>query len=115
MSKPGDDKAHSPRCWEHNRKLASFVCVCSELEQDKPSYLGHPNEVLRLIERIERLAEGQGNGVIQRALAAALWRVTVRHPSVASCEDRETAAIVVRDGGRLLTLELRLFPSHGGG
>ena len=79
------------------------------------SLTGFDDETIELLRKIEKVTEGHGLGRAQRALASALWRMTNRHPCLRATVDMDPVAIVIRDGGRRITLELEVFPPKASG
>lgn len=78
------------------------------------TYLGHvvshDADTLALIAKLEDVASGYGLQRAQRALAAALWRSTQRHPSLQACVDMDPVKLIITEGGRRIRLELEVFP-----
>jgi hypothetical protein len=62
-----------------------------------------------LIFAIEQVTRQHGLARAQQALASALWRATARHPSFAMTADFETMEIAIKEGGRTLTVSVRMF------
>lgn len=102
-SEDDHDEPECPRC--HGRgQLHRSDCP----EAHTP--WGFDRATVELIFAIERLTREHGLSRAQTALASALWRATARHPSLASTVDFEAVEIRIHDGGRALSVQVRMFP-----
>ena len=66
-----------------------------------------------LIVQLELSLSGAGLAAAQQALAVALWRRVQSHPLLQATVDFETESLTLRQGGRDLRLETRVFPYAG--
>lgn len=71
--------------------------------------LNHPPEVLALLREVERTLAGHPAATVQRTLACALWRVTCRQEPYCLQSDRIAEAIVLREGGREVCLQVQML------
>jgi hypothetical protein len=82
-----------------------------EPEDETPELpVGHDAMTVALVLRIEELTASHGLARVQRALGAALWRAVSGQPCLRMTVDLDVSAVVVRSGGRALTVELVVFP-----
>ena len=75
---------------------------------------GWDEATVALIYAVEDVTRQQGLARAQQALASALWRAIARHPSFAMTADFETMEVVINEGGRALSVRVRMFPPRGG-
>lgn len=87
--------------------------MASSSERSYDEALGLAPGTLALIHEVEAVAGRVGLAQRQQVLAFALWRTTARHPSFAMTADFEVDQLVVREGGRDIRAEVRVFPPKG--
>lgn len=99
--------------------LRPFLCPPWSPEQARVEarrgiLFNHPPEVLAFVDAIEQLCKSGPRAIVQQALAAALWRITNRERLAADDPRHEIVALVLRNGGRELSLEVRQLPEASG-
>ncbi len=92
------------RPWTEDEVLAEA------LERGDLFPCGWDQATVDLIFAIETVTREHGLARAQQALASALWRATARHPSFAMTVDFEAMEVVINDGGRTLSVRVRMFP-----
>lgn len=95
--------------------LRPFACPPWSPEQSEAAAqwgraVDHPPDVLALLGALEEHCQAAPASVVQRALAAALWRITNRERLTARDERHEVVALTLRDGGRVISLEVLPLP-----
>lgn len=81
-------------------------------ERTLDEQFGFAAGTIALVRDIERVANRVGMAQKQQALASALWRTVAQHPSFLLTADFCVEQLVLRQGGRDLSAEVRMFPER---